>query len=415
MLNRLWGSQNMPPSSEGSTFNPIDLWRKSPQVKYLTNLSENFISSTVNKFETPDAYRALFLEALELYTTGTDFNIVLLLMAFLPHDEQPKSLFNRQAEVQLEKVKPKLLMCTRLMAHLTANCVFEKDLVVYRGFTNKRRKYLKNTLKEQQEDLAKVKDILDKEKMLSAMLRNSDDLDYVLKKHMTPNDLRNPEDFEIASSLRMHIKYHHTDLDLVTRDVEHLVATKGNTTVGNAIQMETFMSTSLAIETARRFIDEDRKCCMLAITIPAGTPGFFISPYSEYSTELEVVLPPCAQLVVTGQSNGVTKVRYTGISDIAKKRMTLDLPRIHMMQQFLHILRKAKHVKNTIKHNIGLFQMCKRLDGSRDYFPIESGKILTTFSNDDLQDTWNEGDNKKFDQLQSRDRTRRKKSKHSWE
>lgn len=384
MLKQRWASQNVL-QSEGQTRVSSDLWSKNSQVKYLERLSIIFIANTSKKFKNPEKYYEFLTEAVRHYTIDFGFNKVMMLLKYIGHDDINQNLMSSKAAKQWNLLEPKLFGNTRVMAHLTSNCIVEKDIVVYRGFKDKRRKAVKNTLSLEKKNLENIRILLEKEQQLKNMLKNPHDIAFFISKgSVSEIDMIDPDNIGVANDWAEDLKNDNTDLNMESRDIDELV-----NGIGNMIETETFMSTSLVIEQARRFMDREDGCCLLEITVPAGTPAFYVSPFSDFrgeNNEFELVLPPCAKLIVTGKSKGVTRVRYDGISEIAKKRMTLDAQRIFFIQELLQTLTDAEEAKHVLKNGVGLIKLCKTFNGSREYSPIEDGELLTTFSNDTLQE-----------------------------
>ena len=97
---------------------------------------------------------------------------------------------------------------------------------------------------------------------------------------------------------------------------------------GSKKTVNMFMSTSVLPEHARKFIQKEGKCCLVEINIPAGSEGLFISGFSAFKDEFEVVLPFKSQFTVNREHNpadGITKMTYLGISKETKKKSTLNL------------------------------------------------------------------------------------------
>ena len=68
--------------------------------------------------------------------------------------------------------------------------------------------------------------------------------------------------------------------------------------VGSIFSNTSFMSTSLDRNVSEGFLD-DNGCCMFQITLPAGFPCFYLTPFSKFEGEYEVLVSPCCQFVVT--------------------------------------------------------------------------------------------------------------------
>lgn len=394
---------------DGTTKVSADLWNKNTLVKQLERDSKDFINKIATKFKNTLAFSKLLTDAINQYTVDFGFNEIMMLMKYLNNFEDPKYNIVLAQAIKIWRSKPPLLLANcRIMAHLTANCVCKTDMVVYRGMKDRRTNRL-SSLAQAKTDLKSIDKIDQLEKRLGEMLTDRHLIsDVISRGYLLEDDLINSHDFEEVSNIISMVTDEKLQIMFNNQDASNLI-----NGIGNEVITETFMSTSLSIEQARRFIDKESKCCLLQIFIPKGTPCLYVTPFSDYtdeSTELEVVIPPCANLVVMGKNQGITRIRYNGISDTAKKRMTLDLPRLYVLEQMVDSLntakiasRKAAFATKNINGfgdlssigNIGLIDLCNSLDGTHDR-PLNEGKFLTTFSNDQLQDEFLEKDYEKY-------------------
>lgn len=408
---RKYGSQQ-DIRAEGSTTAPLDLWNSSPVVKALTKASEDMINKTASPFKNRRAIVKMFEKAIRSYTAQFGFNTIMLLSRFVDDENEHPTKMHVQAIKMWREQDPLNFATCRMMMHLTANCVAPRDLIVYRGLKDARGLTIKNwsDAHHQLSVLAKVhkletelrEALVDPRDMLEVMATGTvfegvELKDSTLEGHMRAR--------ELARSL--HGKQ--VNLSVESRDVNELVFGQGN-----AVETETFMSTSLSIEHARRFMDKESACCLLRITIPAGTPCFFVSPYSAFAdeqSELEVVLPPCSRLIVQGRSNGVTRIHYDGVSDVARKRMTLDAPRRYVLNQMIDAIKAGEQSRVALRRYSGIFKTCKQVDGHVDVWtnnPMYTGN-LTTFSNDVLQEGWDSSsDEARYKYREKRRRNKRR-------
>jgi hypothetical protein len=88
---------------------------------------------------------------------------------------------------------------------------------------------------------------------------------------------------------------------------------------GDVYQANAFMSTSLVPEQARRFMEEDKSCCLIEVHIPRGTPCIYMTPFADVSfsgdyAEYEVLLPPCMRYAVLSRRGGVIRLQAMGLS-----------------------------------------------------------------------------------------------------
>jgi hypothetical protein len=375
----------------GPTHVQADIWNTSFVVKQLTTESNDFIESQVGVFPVQIYRRVekMMLESIYRYTGDFGFNKIMMLLRFLDlegESETPLWYEFKTALAEWRRQDAELIMHTRIMAHITANCSYRQDLKVYRGFKDRRMDAPRLGSKEEaQAYLKSVGKITDLENEITNLFGRTITIHEAIHGMYNPDDLKDTRDQKKVIDLARQIKSLQVDVNLDSRDVERLVHG-----VGEAIENETFMSTSLSIEQARRFMGEN--CCLLEITVPAGTPCFYVSPFSAFQgaeSEFEVVLPPCAKLVVLGRSGGITRVRYMGISDDARHRLSLDLPRLYIMQQMSAAIERGRTAERSLKFNIGLFRVCRKFTGTHEYVPLQTGESFTTFSNDKLETDWN--------------------------
>jgi hypothetical protein len=388
----------------GTTSVAAELWKKNSTVKELERQSRRWIkeeAAVFVKYEKlggakkvkprkrskvkQNPFEVWLKDAIYHYTVDFGFNKIMLLLKYLDTDNLPYAE-NRLAQEQYRKLDPILIGNTRVMAHITANCFYDRDLVVYRGMKDKRKSIMNfNDKKEAVEVFDTFRRLAEYEKELLSMFMRDVSLDAILVGEYLPKWLKDPADERTIDLLVERIKALNGDLDLQTRDLEQLVLGRGE-----AIRTETFMSTSLSIEHARRFMGKD--CCLLEIHVPAGTPCFYVSPFSEYKgedSEFELVLPPCANLVVKGRSRGITRIAYLGISDVARHRMTLDRPREFILRDMMDKIKIGKTAAYNLQNgHVGFTKICKEYKGTHAYSPLQSGYNLSTYTGDILQKTW---------------------------
>jgi hypothetical protein len=384
-----WTSMTDIRSSEGATHVPMDLWGKNKIVRSLEEQSASFMESQTKKFGalSPEI-RDMFERAIRDYTSDTGFNKVMMLLRFMDLQDVEKNTMwyeLKNARKEWNRTNPMLLARCRIMAHLCANCSYDQDITVYRGFKDK-RSFSMNDKKGALKGLKAIQILNNIEAELKTLFKTGEETDMgpILADVWDPSNLIDQDDASRVYELIESLSRINAETNLDSRDVSELVHS-----VGNVVETETFMSTSLSIEQARRFKGEE--CCLVQITVPAGTPCLYISPYSEFTgndSELEIVLPPCSRLIVLGTSQGITRVRCDGITSTTKKRMTLDAPRIYLLQQMLFAIIRGNRAKHVLKNGIGLSKLCKKFEGFREHAPLHY--LLTTFSNDTVRSDWDE-------------------------
>jgi hypothetical protein len=389
--SRKWSSlSQLSVPSLGTTVVHTDLWSKSRIVKELETQSQQWINKQIEPFKAvAPQISDILRSAVAHYTTDFGFNKVMMLLKYLDLENISGNDFfeTRGARKLWNEQDPALILNTRVMAHITANCSYNQDIVVYRGFKDRRRGSPKLDTKEDAiQNLKAISEITDLETEIKDFFDEDLPMDAIIHGQFDISVLKDPESVTQLKNLVEKLSLLHVDYNLDSRDVENLV--KG---IGEITETETFMSTSLTIEHARKFMDVD--CCLLQITVPAGTPCFYVSPFSDFQdeeNEFELVLPPCSRLIIQGRSQGITRVRYDGISDVAKHRLTLDTPRLWIIRQMVDGLLIGRNAANAIRKDIGLLKICRYHERSTEK-SVRRG-LLTTFSNDLLKSDWMPGD-----------------------
>jgi len=350
--------------SEGHTHDDVnyDLWEKNADVLYMDRKTREDIFATAKIFG-PDGGVVFHLltQSIQLYTVSYEINAIMMLNRYMDV-HRTDSMKDAEASGMMfyakeawEKQDPNMIISARVLTHLCANSVTDRDLIVYRGFKDKR----KNALEDEETRLSNVLHRLEAisryESILREKLSNPRYMKDILSTGVLQEEYFNDiNDYLDGYQMFDDISIAAGSLDsyIGSRDVDALIHGKGD-----YIETETFMSTSFSLQHARRFWDEEEQCCMLQIFIPKGTPCLYVTPFSSFQgdqSEFEILLPPCSRLIVTGRSQNITKIRYDGISDIAKQRMTLETPKMFTLGQMMEILEKgedvALEIKNLKKH-----------------------------------------------------------------
>ena len=382
----------------------VDKSNISSEQDMLLNDTNMFLDKT--KIISEDVYNML-ISASRHYSADFKFNKAMMLRMYLDaYDDLENEKDNIPAgslilaRKEWDKLGYRVIANCRLMCHMTANCVISGDIIVYRGLKDRRKDGVAS-LKGEKKNLMAMHLVRENENKLKKLLKEPYLFYRVVNRgYAFENELLNDDDDQEVEKLVSGIVEANASLDFQSRDMQQLLEN-----VGDEHRLETFMSTSLNINQAKLFMGEG--CCLLEITIPAGTNGFYLSAHSNYQgedSEYEVVLPPCTHLIVTGRKNGVTSVRCAGISDVARKRMTLDTTRLFMYETFLSTVKKYERMerglkemkKNYVDANYILNQptsfmkLCNKLD-NWEMPNLEVGDI-GTYSNSKLTDTWTSKD-----------------------
>lgn len=369
-----WSSQPTIRYDEGPNEVNPDIWNKSLYVRGLTEWATTFLLETAGKHNDAKTVYKVLSRAVKDYTKTFGINAAVLLLMYKDVIDHKNAPLYMKVESEWDKIPTENIATARLMAHITTNCVTKMDLVVYRGFNDRREGQMRHrTFDKVKNDLLKMQTLNNAEKELDAILKEihshshshgqQPDMRMFEIGHMArkPGDAKSEDHITRANFLAHFIKEETNEFDFFTRDVSSL--TSG---IGDLVQTETFMSTSLSIEVARQFGGT-----ILEIQIPKGSPALYTSPFSyikHEKSELEVVIPPCARLIVIGISRGLIRIRYDGISDVAKERMTLSTPQmktlIDMVETLItrkEIQGKAAIAEHEIRNNVGLVRICKSL------------------------------------------------------
>jgi hypothetical protein len=371
--------------AQGATSVDMQLWHASPVHRKLMKVAYDFLVRTASMFTENKSMEELLASAVLSYSRSFDFNRLMLLRPYVDMAETNASATTHKANAEWNKVNPLTKAFARILAHLCANCVTPVDITVYRGMKDRRRA-AHSTRDEAVSLLTSLSSISKLETQLKSMLLVPDLMwDALDARRLHVGMLNDKKDLAKANEILTDLKAAKKALNLENRDLDRLL--HGH---GDAVQVETFVSTSLSIAHARRFMDES--CCLLQITVPAGTPCFYVSAFSEFTgqeSELELVLPPCSRFIVQNRTAaGVVKMRYDGVSEMAKKRMTLDLPRLHVLKQVVDTFVSGQLAKRTLQSGLGFTLMCGQLNGTHQYAPLNRGTFLPTFSNDVLVNEW---------------------------
>lgn len=364
-----WSSQPTIQYKEGSDEINPDIWNKSLHVRGLTEWATSFLLETAGKHDDAKTVYKVLARAVKDYTKTFGINAAVLLLMYKDVIDSKNAPLYRKIESEWDKIPTENIATARLMAHITTNCVTKMDLVVYRGFKDRRGYQMRHrTFETVKNDLLKMQALNNAEKELDVILKEVHSRDRQPDMRMfeignmarKPGDAKSEDPITRANFLAHFIKEGTNEFDFFTRDVSSL------TRIGDLVQTETFMSTSLSIEVARQFGGT-----MLEIQIPKGSPALYISPFSyikHEKSELEVVIPPCARLIVIGITRGLIRIRYDGISDVAKERMTLSTPQMKTLTDMVETLvarkeiqEKAAIAEREIRNNIGLVRICKSL------------------------------------------------------
>ena len=139
-LLRKWASQTAVQDLSGSTEVAHELWSRNALVVYLTKLAERYISDSVAPFKERQGMKKMLMDAIHHYTTDFAFNHAMLLIRYIDSGESAaaEATVVAKALKSWRNLPPELLANCRIMAHLCANCTIDRDITVYRGFTDKR-------------------------------------------------------------------------------------------------------------------------------------------------------------------------------------------------------------------------------------------------------------------------------------
>lgn len=304
----------------------LEVQVKSSTVKYLVTATEEALEKDTKwagEFGLP--IRQILMDACARYTgpRGWDFNVIMLLKKFLR--EKNSSYGKARAEEQWAYFARRGETANvRLLAHLSAACSYDRDLVVYRGFKNPRP--APASREEALELFESAREVREHQISLDNVVRAGHVLSDAALLNLPTEDV--PTFFNHLERIKRGIEQRIQDsagyADVTSRDLSRLIHG-----AGDIYKSEGFMSASLSMETARQFMGED--CCLLQIMIPAGTPCVFASFFSAYGeAELEVILPPCSRLVVQSRRDGMARARCLGLTE--SERTGLLISKSHWLR-----------------------------------------------------------------------------------
>ena len=314
------------------------------------------------------------------YTVSFQFNQIMMALNnfYIPSRDMYSNVQQQSARKYIESTDVMFLAQTRLLAYLTTTITYNEDLIVYRGFADKRSTIEYKT--SYIEQLSQIK------KLESGILQ------YLKKKHRHQHSVidilnNNQKDIlrmmkdpskitNLIAILQIYKKTINLQKYILSKDIDNIISG-----VGNSVVTETFMSTSLSLDHAQDFVKDG--CCLIQIKIPAGTPCLYVSAYSNFtgdSNEFEIILPPCAQLSVIKKTQGITYLRYEGISDLVKNKLSLDKDKLFNISESIHALNLKEiaslYITEIVTTDLG-GNICKKQNHiSSIYKKLENNNII---------------------------------------
>lgn len=232
------------------------------------------------------------------------------------------------------------LIYTRFVAHISANCSYNMDFTVYRGIKFDKQATTDAEIIVEMEGLKN--DI-----MLLENITEEKFNELIKTKDKFSKDNRKLVRTYIKMKEKLENKFIYADMSKLNSR-------------GEIIKSDLFMSTSLSVNHARRFIREN--CCLMKIEIPAGAPCIYVSNYSSYTgtnSEYEVVLPPCAELVfIKRDDSGVFHMRYNGITPDEQKSLSIESADQKVLIDAANNGTNSENL-NKLLHNPLFFSFCK--------------------------------------------------------
>ncbi|MES2875769.1 MAG: ADP-ribosyltransferase [Bacteroidota bacterium] len=381
------------------TYQSFEFRTVQTEANQLTKDVNNFLEKT--RMIDDGVYKML-INAARHYSVSFHFNELMLLRMYVDATEffTLETSLLEMANREWTCLGYRLVVNCRILCHLTANCPISEDVVVYRGFQDRRKDNVQSFEKEKQK-LMHIREIRELEKQIRESLKEPFLLYQVIaRRKIERSEMKKgytEQELETAQqTILMVVELNERIQSYQSRDVQSLLE---NT--GDLVQLDTFLSTSLNIETAKNFMG-DKHCCLLEIMVPAGTTAFYLSAHSSVGGEFELVLPPCSKLLVTGKSKGITRARYMGIPDVARKRLTLDNSRLYIFKTLLEKLKAKEVLERKVKleqlrcakaeflltQNEPFFGLCRETMG----WVKPNERNLATYSNSQLTDTWTDDD-----------------------